>query len=203
MRVVVLGASGRTGRLALEALTHAGHTAVAFGRSMPPDWAGAAILGQPQDAGALAPLVRDADAVFSCLGSSPFRAVCLPATRAVLAQRRPGLRYVVVGGSAVTLPRDAKSGMDKAMAVLMRMMGGQMLQERQAEYAALAQSDAAFTFLRPPRLTNAAPTGRWTLTFDRPASGHMARADLAAAMVAVLGRDDLVRTAPFIADTPR
>jgi putative NADH-flavin reductase len=202
MRVLVLGASGRTGRLVLEALTRAGHGAVAFGRSGPEAWTGETVIGLPSDPAALALALRDADAVLGCLGSSPFRAVCLPATQAILAQGRSGLRYVLVGGAAVDVPGDRKSLGDKALRLVMRVIGGQMLPERQAEYAALAASNLRFTFLRPPQLTNGPASGRWRFSFDRPAGGQISRADLAEAMVAALADDDLACKAPFVAEGP-
>jgi uncharacterized protein YbjT (DUF2867 family) len=200
MRVLVLGASGRTGRLVLEALTREGHGAVAFGRSAPAGWAGESVIGLPSDPDALASALHDADAVLGCLGSTPFHAVCLPATRTILAQGRAGLRYVLVGGAAVDVPGDRKSLGDKALRLVMRVMGGQMLPERQAEYAVLAASNLPFTFLRPPQLTDGPATGRWRFTFDRPAGGHISRADLAEAMVAALADDGLIRKAPFVAE---
>jgi hypothetical protein len=74
-----------------------------------------------------------------------------------------------------------------------------MLADRQREWQMLEASPLPFVFLRPPRLTNAAPAGGWTFTLDRPARADIARADLAAAAVEALDRPDLTRRAPFVA----
>jgi nucleoside-diphosphate-sugar epimerase len=203
MRVVVMGGTGRTGRHLLPLLRAAGHEVTLFGRRAPDGWDGRFVQGDVDDAVALAPALEGADAVLSCLASGRGEAVCLPATQAVLRAGRPDLRHIVVGGAAVDAPGDAKGAGDRVAGLMMRLFAGRMLAERQAEYAALAGSGRPFTFLRPPQLGDRAATGHWTLTHDRPASIRIERADLAAAMVAVLGRPDLVGRAPFVAGVKR
>jgi putative NADH-flavin reductase len=200
MRVVLLGASGRTGAEALERLVSAGHEVTSLGRTAPARPGARHVAGDVADPAAMARAVAGHDAVISCLASSNAQPVCSRATAAVIAAAagRP-LRYVVVGGAGVDVPGDAKGLPDRLVGLAMRVLVGRMLADRQAEHDALAASGLAYTFLRPPRLTQGPATGRWRFTFDRPAGMQIARADLAGALVEALGRADLERRSPFVA----
>ncbi len=199
MRVLLLGASGLTGGEALESLVRAGHDVTSLGRSVPKHPGGRHIAGDVTDPATVARAVADHDAVLSCLASTNAQPVCSRASAAVVAAAAGrALRYVVVGGAGVDVPGDRKGVPDRLVGLLMRVAVGRMLADRQAEYEALAASGLAYTFLRPPRLTQAPGTGRWRFTFDRPAAMQIARPDLAGAMVEALERPDLERRAPFV-----
>lgn len=202
MRVLLLGASGRTGAEALESLGRAGHEVTSLGRTAPKRAGARHVSEDVTDPAAVAQAVADHDAVLSCLASTNAQPLCSRATAAVIAAAagRP-LRYVVVGGAGVDAPGDRKGVPDKLVGLVMRVAVGRMLADRQAEFEALAASGLAYTFMRPPRLTQAPGTGRWRFTFDRPAAMQIARADLAGAMVEALERPDLERRAPFVAGT--
>lgn len=203
MKVVVFGGTGRTGQHVLTELARAGHDITLYGRRAPQGWVGKAITGQLDDRRAVAHALQGADAVVCALGSSRTGAVCLPASRSVIAARIPGLRYITVAGAAVDVPGDAKAMVDRIIGGIFRVLMRKMLAERQAEYQDLAASDLDFTMLRPPMLTDGPATGNWVLSSDTPVSKRIARADVAQAMVAALERKDLIRTAPFIAAAKR
>lgn len=196
MHILLLGSTGRTGAHVLRAAKAAGHRVTAHGRRPAPG-ADAQVGGAWTDP-ALAEAVRGADAVLSCLASSNKEGVCSAAAEAVL-RADPEVRFVTVAGAGVDRPDDRKGAGDKAIGVVMRLVARGMLADRQREVDMLAASRARWTALRPPRLTAAEGTGRWAFTFDRPASTSIPRADLAAAMLEALGRDDMVGRAPFVA----
>lgn len=197
-RLVILGATGRTGQEVVRAAKAAGHQVWGHGRRAVE---GAdRSLGGPFDGAELAESVAEADAVLSCLASTNSDPVCSTATRAVLAvARATPLRVLTIAGAGVDRPEDRKGVGDKAIGLIMRLTVGRMLADRQAETETLLASEARATVLRPPRLTSGAPTGRWTWSFDRPARSSIDRADLARAMLEALGREDLVGRAPFVA----
>lgn len=199
MRVVLFGATGRTGRLVLARLAAAGHDVVPYGRRVPEGWAGAAVTGAVDDRAAVAAVIAGADAAVSCLGSTPKVRACLPATAGVIAAAPAGFRHVVIGGAAVDAPGDAKGLPDRLVSALARLVAGPMIAERQAELDALRASGLGWTFLRPPQLKDGPGTGRFRLTFDKPAAISIDRADLAAAVVAVLGDPAMAGRAPFVA----
>ena len=197
MTIVVFGASGRTGRWIAEGLARAGHAVTAAGRRDP---------GLPgirfhqtdlHDAQAVQAAVQGADAVLSALASGKGNPACSTLARAVAGM--DGLRFVTIAGAGVDAPGDAKGLGDKAIGWIMRRIVPDTLADRQAELAILQASRLRWTMLRPPRLTNKAATGRWHLSHDRPASTQIARADLAAAVIAVAGDDTWAGRAPFVA----
>lgn len=202
MRIMVMGASGRTGQHLARVLADQGHEVVSFGRRAPAGWGGAHLTGAVDDPAAVARALDGADAAVSCLASGRRDAVCLPATRAVIAAAPVGFRYLVVAGAAVDVPGDAKGMADRIVGGIFRLVAGRMLAERQQEYEALAASNLRFTMLRPPRLTDGPGTGRWQVSHDRPRAMQIDRIDLASALAEALGREDLIRRAPFVAMAP-
>ena len=194
MRVLVLGATGRTGAEVVARARAGGHHVVAYGRRAA-EGADERVVGGFDDP-AFAEAVRGADAVLSCLASSNSDGVCSRAAAAALGAD-PGVRYLTVAGAGVDRPGDVKGVGDKAIGLVMRMVVGRMLADRQREVDMLAASGARWTALRPPRLTEGRATGRWALTHDRPAATWIDRADLAGAMLACLADEATVGTAPF------
>ena len=195
MRLLVLGATGRTGRAVVERAKANGHHAVSYGRRIA-DGAAESVVGTFEDE-AFAASVRDADAILSCLASSNSDGVCSRAATAVL-RADPTARYLTVAGAGVDRPDDRKGLPDKAIGLVMRVVVGRMLADRQREVGMLGASQARWTALRPPRLTEGKATGGWTFSFDRPAASWIDRADLAGAMLEALERDDMVGRAPFV-----
>ena len=195
MKLLILGATGRTGRAVVERARGEGHRVTAFGRR-PAGAADESLVGAFGDE-AFTDAVRGADAVLSCLASSNSDGVCSRAATAVLAAD-PTARFLTVAGAGVDRPTDEKGVPDKAIGLVMRLVVGRMLADRQREVDMLAESQARWTALRPPRLTEGRPTGAWTFTHDRPAATWIDRADLAGAMLEALTRDDLVGRAPFV-----
>lgn len=149
----------------------------------------------------LRPVLAGVDGIIAALASSNTDAVCSAATAALVAASDwRSLRYVTIGGAAVDAPGDAKGLPDRFIGGIMRLVVGRMLADRQRELGLLRDSHLRWTMLRPPRLTQAAGTGQWRLTHDRPAGTDIARADLAAAAIAVLFDDSVIGKAPFVAE---
>ena len=199
MHILLLGATGRTGRRILMAAKAAGHRVTAHGRR-PASGADRQIGGAWTDP-ALADAVREADATVSCLASSNREGICSAAAEAVL-RAHPEARFLTVAGAGVDRPEDRKGLGDKAIGLVMRLTVGGMLADRQKEVDMLAASRARWTALRPLRLTEGKARGRWTFSFDRPAATWIDREDLAGAVLEAIDRDDMVGQAPFVSAAP-
>jgi putative NADH-flavin reductase len=198
MKVLVLGASGRTGRLALDALARRGHTPVAFVRRAVEGFEGPVVHGSPADVSALRPALEGVDAVFGCLGYAGSAQICLPTTLALISLAPTGLRYIVIGGAAVDAPGDQKGLADRIVSGVARLVAGKMVAERQQELDVLQASSLAYTFLRPPQLVDRPSLGAYQFSTDTPAHFRIARQDLAMAMVDTLESRQLERSAPFV-----
>jgi putative NADH-flavin reductase len=195
MQLLILGATGRTGRAVVKRAKAAGHHVTAFGRR-PAEQADTSLTGAFGD-DTFAEAVHNSDAVLSCLASSNSDAVCSRAAEAVQATD-PQMRFLTVAGAGVDRPSDAKGIGDKLVGAVMRVVVGKMLADRQREIDMLAASEMRWTALRPPRLTEGRSTGIWRFDHDRPHATWIDREDLAGAMLEALGCDDMIGTAPFV-----
>ena len=198
MRVLLLGATGRTGRRVLARLEDAGHDVVTYGRR--PGGGARSLTGAIDDAGALGRGLEGAEAAISCLASGNRDPVCSAATRALIEAAARPLRYVVVSGASVAVPGDVRGPTDRAAGALMGLFLGGMLADRARELDRLRASPLAWTALRPPRLTDGRARGAWRFDEGRPHRMKITREDLAGAVVEALTREDLTRRAPFVSE---
>ncbi len=204
MRIAVLGATGRTGRLVVAKLLGRGHEVVAVVRDAARAPAGTDVaVGDVRDGQVLVRALAGAGAVVSALGprrdETHLHATLAPAL--VAAMQGAGVRRLVgVSGAGVDAPGDRKRTRDKVISTAMATFGGAMVGDKAAELQTLAASDLEWTLVRPPRLTDAPATG----AVDHDAhvstrSTSMSRADLAVFVADVLDHGWYVRQAPFAA----
>ena len=157
MDVAVFGASGRTGRLIVAELARRGHSPVAVARRAVevPGAAATRVL----DLGDVEAIRQAAGtAAISALASSRGNRACSTLARALAPCA--GLRLVTVAGAAVDAPGDVKPWAERRFGALLARLVGEMILDRQREFAILTLAEARWTMLRPPRLTNGAATGR-------------------------------------------
>jgi uncharacterized protein YbjT (DUF2867 family) len=222
MKLTVFAATGGIGHHLVDQALAAGHdvTAVARNpRSLPgrarivtvPDLAAA-------DPAALEPAVAGADAVLSGLGprSRSEAGVASRGTRAIVqAMRATGVRRIVVVSAApvATVPspgrphpprHDPGDGfVTRHLATpLVRAVLGDVYADLALMEDVLRDSDLDWTVVRPPRLTDRPPTGRY-----RTASGRnlrrglfVARADVAHLMLRVLDQPATIGQAIGVAN---
>jgi len=196
MKLVVFGATGRTGRAVVEQALAEGHQVRTLARS--PERAvlpeGVEILrGDVRDADVVSDIVNGAEAVVSCLGarlSQTFGAEGRVNTygmpNIVAAMRKRGARRIIAmssygaGDSLSRLGVMARFGMSTVMRGVIADMNS--LEET------LQASDLDWTVVRPVNLRDGPPAGN--LVVDRPgaigASDWVRRADVAAFMLASL-----------------
>lgn len=195
MKLSVLGATGATGEQIVRHGLAAGHEVTAVVRRpeavrVADPWL-RVITGDVLQPASLAPGIAGAGAVLSALGSRTMRrpaTVYSAGTAAVLdAMREAGVRRFVGITAAPVGSRAQQSPLDRYLVhpLLWRAFGPVYADMRRME-ALVAASDRDWTVFRPPRLTNAAATGRYRLAVDAPLprAWTISRADLAAAMVA-------------------
>lgn len=196
MKVLVFGGTGRTGRLIVKRLVENGHAVTVTGRRDPQI---AGVTFHKVDlfgADAVRATAEGMEAAISALASGRNNPVCSAVAMALSDMKR--LRFVTIGGSGVDAPGDAKGPMDRFGGWLMRRLVPHILLDRQAELDVLQTSRLRWTMLRPPVLNNRPVSGTYKITFDRPASKAISRADLAQAAVDALKDDALIKQAPFV-----
>ena len=214
MRIAVIGATGRTGRLVLAELVSRHHQVTALTRDAAAftevldelGVASAAVIaveGDSRDPVALRALVDGAEAVISALGPRGRESTVQSDTACALVPvlHDAGIRrFVGVSGAGLDAPADDKSRSARVISRLMRTFGGAVVADKAAELDILAASSLDWTLLRPPRLTDGPATGTVEIHAHRSTrSTSMSRADLASTLVDVVEDSSYVHQLPFVA----
>jgi putative NADH-flavin reductase len=202
MKLAILGASGRTGRLIVEQALARGDEVRALVRS--PAKLGLShprlefVQGDATDADAVRRLVQGCDAVVSALGPvGRGTDICSVAARNVIAAGTP--RYVAISGAGIDVPGDKKDLGGRIGSFFVRTLLPAAFRDKVREHALLEQSTLAWTLVRAPRLMDKPGTGQPRVSLERSPGNSVSRAALAGFVLRCLEDDSLVRKAPFIA----
>jgi uncharacterized protein YbjT (DUF2867 family) len=207
MKVVVLGATGATGRLIVGKAVAKGHEVVALVRSREKaaDLAGAELVeGDARDPVALTRAIAGCDAVISSLGTamSPFREVTLlsTATRAlvgVMAEQNVRRLVCITGLGAGDSRGHGGFFFDW---VFLPLMLRKDYQDKNRQEDAIRASTLDWTIVRPTVLNGKPARGGIKALTDLSGvhGGTIARADIAEFVVEQLATDAWLRKAPLI-----
>jgi putative NADH-flavin reductase len=201
MNLVVLGATGRTGRLVVEEALAAGHAVTALVRS--PEKLTTTnsnlrvVMGQATEPSAVAGAIEGADAVISTLGGKG--SVITDSTRAIVAAAHTtGVRRVVVL-STFAAERDR---LDTATRLLTGIGMGATLRDKSAGEEILRRSDLDWTIIYASLLSDGPASGSVVVLPDgakRGLSQKISRADLAVWIVEAATGHEYSRRAVGIA----
>lgn len=209
MKLLILGATGRTGRSLLEQALAAGHEVTALARDparLTVQHARLRVLpGDVQDREAVAAAIAGQDAVVSALGPTRER----PSGKEMLTtgagnilagmQRHDVRRLVYLTGAGVPDPRDEPPGLPaRVMVSLLKLMAGDVLRDSEQAVRQIRESDRDWTILRAPRLGDGPAQGAYRIGYHRPGFQPIARADVAAALLKQVTDDAYRRQAPVI-----
>lgn len=211
MRLVVVGATGRTGTLLVEQALRRGHRVHALARNPAvlqlrhPDLA-VSRVDVTKGAG-LDSAVAGCDAVLSALGVGTSREKTNLYSAGIAnlldAMKAGGTSRIVVISAAPAGPRREQSGLERriVMPILDRFFGATYEDMRRME-AALAASGADWTSLRPPRLIDRPPTGVYRISTSGPLprARSLRYADLATAMLDTAENGLASRAAAYVAN---
>jgi uncharacterized protein YbjT (DUF2867 family) len=185
MNLLVLGATGRTGRLVVEQALAAGHAVTALVRS--PEKLTMrnsnlrVVTGEATDPLAVSRALQGADAVISTLGGNG--SVIADSTQAIVKAARPaGVSRVVVLSSWL-VERDR---MDAVTRLLTGIAMGPVIRDHTAGEQALRRSDLEWTIVYPSMLTDGPADGSVAILRERAKRRvwqKISRADVAAWMV--------------------
>ncbi len=198
MKLIIFGATGGTGTRLTERALAAGYDVTAVVR----DPARLAVPAHPLlrvavadvlDPDSIVPVVAGSDAVITAVGprgTGP-TTVIQDSARAIIAalQKSGGRRLVLLSGSIA-----ADDGESPALRYLIKPLARatflrHVCADMRAGEAEVRASGLDWTIVRPPRLTDKPPTGRYRTAIDRnvPRALRVSRADLAAYLLAVVG----------------
>jgi putative NADH-flavin reductase len=197
VRLVVLGATGPTGRLIVSQGLEQGHHVTALARhpeAMNGTHSHLRVLGfDVLDPDAeLGTMIGDADAVLSALGSRGHRPTTVYSAGAqeiAKAMEHVGVRrFLCISSDGI----DVAPGLPWAQRVVMSQIIQRLYRHEYADMVRmegfLASSALDWTVVRAPRLIDGAPTGRIRVSLGEPIldGGSLRRADLAQFMIAAV-----------------
>ncbi|MEO6014225.1 MAG: NAD(P)H-binding protein [Devosia sp.] len=201
MKLAVLGATGRTGRLVVKAARARGHAVTALTRGRPgPDqstlkW----VRGDISSPRALRELVDGQDAVVSLLGPTKTASdVCSTATATLI-----GLgvsRLIVVSGAGTDAPGDQKDFIGRAVSYAVRKLSPSVFIDKQRELDLLVASKINWTAVRPPRLTDGKSGRPLRVGLVRSPGTKIERMTLAQFCVDIAEGNQFIQQAPFVAN---
>lgn len=207
MKVLVLGATGGTGRLIVHDALEKGHSVVALVRSKAgaSDLPGADIIeGDARDEGALMRALNDCDAVISSLGTgiSLFNEVSLltEATHVLLpAMARSGVRRLVCI-SALGVGDSHGHGGFVFDRLFQPLLLRHAYKDKGRQEAAIRASALDWVIVRPGRLTNDLARGNVRAIVDLAGvnGGKVARADVARFVVEQLATNTWLKQTPLL-----
>ena len=207
MKILVLGATGATGRLIVAKAIAEGHNVVALVRSKAKtgDLAGAELIeGDARDAAALTTAIAGCDAVVSSLGTamSPFREVTLlsTATRALVGvmEQQNIRRLVCITGLGAGDSRGHGSFFFDRL--LLPLMLRKVYEDKNRQEDAIRASTLDWTIVRPMVLNDRPARGGIKALTDLSGvhGGTIARADVADFVVQQLIADTWLHKSPLI-----
>lgn len=198
MRIVVFGASGRTGRLVVAQAVERHHEVVAFVRDASKQWFPDAVKirqGELRDVGSVERTLTGADAVVSALGpiAKVTETEISDSMRTIVdAMQRLGPRRLVIAANATVFTDDEVTGTFANVAA-----------EHRRDAAILRASGLDWTVVAVPLLSDDPATGSFVAVVDGKGPGtSIARGDLAAALLDALGQDGWIRHVVGVTDPP-
>jgi putative NADH-flavin reductase len=211
MKIAVIGANGRTGRIVVEDAVARGHQVIAVARtdqvSAPHDDNLTNARADVHDPDALNQALVGADAVISALGVGTSRArtdvYSTGVSNTLRAMESNGAAKLTVISAVPAGPWAEQPMLHRriALPILQRIFGATYDDMRRMETILQRTTDVDWISLRPPRLVNKPPKGAYRLD-TRPLAKARAitYGDLAAALLDSLTRQDLYRHAAYVAN---
>ena len=207
MRIVIFGATGKTGHHLVAQALSAGHEVRAFVRDasrLPMRHERLRIVeGDVLDATWVEQAVSNTDAVLSALGHTKTSANGVQTVgmeNIVGAMKKNGVsRLVSLTGAGVRDEKDSPKLVDRVFGLLLKLLQPAVLEDAERHAEVIKASDLDWVIMRVPRLTDGPKTGEYRVGYVGKNSGtKISRADVADFMLRQLIDDEYLRQQPMI-----
>jgi len=201
MKLAIFGATGSTGRLAVQQALAVGYEVVALARTLSKltiqDSKLHVIEGNAEDKDVVKSVVAGADAVISLL--APNR---LAINHILAAMKQHNVRrLVVVTGAGVPQPGDKPTVVNNFISALIKLISRRVYEEGVAYVAAVQASDRDWTVIRAPRLVDKPATGQFYVgSVGKEMGLTLSRADLADFVLREVNGNGHVHSAPVVSN---
>ena len=203
MRIIIFGASGRTGILTIFQALEKGHTVTAYTRQASKITIQhkniTIIEGDMKDFKKIRQAVEGQDVVISALGVDKRgnTTILSDATSMILkAMEECGVKRFICMSSAGILGDDAGILFGK---IFMPLFLRGVFKDKKRQMNLIRESNVDWVIIRPSGLTDAPKTGKYRITGHRPASRSIPRADVADFMLKLASDRTYDRQMPAIA----
>ena len=209
MKLVVFGASGRTGRHVVELALEEGHTVTAFVRDpQKVTWNRPGLelhAGDVRDFADVKAAVEGADAVISTLGpsnNSEERVITRGTQNIVGAMQEHSVNRLVAScGAGVGFPQDDPNLFNKLMGFLVRKLSTNVYEDMKGTAEVIRTSDLGWTIVRVPMLIDGPPKEEIRVGYvGRGTGARITRQDMARFMLEQIDRDEYLQDAPVISN---
>lgn len=208
MKLLVLGATGKTGREVVTRALAAGHTVTAFVRNpakLPTRDHLIAFVGNAEDSAQVRAAATGQDAVISALGHTSITtsSALTNATRGAIEALPAGVKFISLTGYGVPDPHDPKPSLaGRLLTGVIKLAPGELFEDGARHVELLRKSNLSWTVLRAAVLTPGKATNKTELGyFKLSPKDTISHADVAAAMVACLTDNTWTRQSPMIRRT--
>lgn len=209
-KLVIFGASGRTGKPLVEQALAAGHEVIAFVRDaskLPLQHEKLTLcVGDVMNAGDVErAIASDVDAVLSAIGhakGSPKDMQTVGTRNMIAAMEQRGVRRIVsLTGAGVADPNDRPKLIDHIIKFMLRTLSGDVLEDAVNHAEVLRASDRDWIIVRGPMLTEGPHTGSYRVGWvGVNTSPRISRADVADFMLTQVDDDTYLRQMPMVSD---
>ena len=207
MKIIIFGATGRTGLPLMTQALAAGHEVTAFVRNPNKIQIGHAKLrivrGDLDDAVGIEAAIAGQDAVLSALGPIPAGrkdVMGVAFTNIIAAMQKTGVkRLISLTGAGVTQPGDEPKLINKFISLMLNLISKDTIIDSSEHARLVRDSNLDWTIVRVPMLTDAARGGNVRVGMVGINDGmRIARSDVAAFMLKVLEDRSHIHAAPVI-----
>lgn len=209
MKMIIFGATGKTGQHLVSQALDQGYEVIAFARTpsrlniQHPHLT--SLQGDIQDAAKVAEAIAGVDAVISVLGPMPNQiefAVSKGMQNILTAMQKQGVRRLIISaGAGVRDPQDKPKLIDHVFGFLLHLLSRHAVEDMTRVVGLVRASDRDWTVVRVPRLTDAPATGKIRIGYLGPDVGvQLSRADMAAFMLQQVNDKAYLRKAPVISN---
>ena len=204
MKVVIFGASGKTGHHLIRVALSRRHKVAAFVRDpsrLLIDYSRLRIFkGDVKDAAAVEDAVRGQDAVVCALGvriKAPSNVLSEGTWNIVRAMKSHGVRRLVCLSSAGVLGDDAGFILRR---IQIPLLYRHIFEDKRRQLEIIQNSSLDWIVIRSPSLTSAPLTGKYEISMDRPVNRTITRIDLAIFMINQLKNKEFVHKMPAVSN---
>jgi putative NADH-flavin reductase len=207
MRIAVIAANGRLGKIFVELALQAGHSVRAGVRgrhNLSPHPHLEVVICDATQLTNLRMLFRDSEVVVSAIGhvknSTPDVQTIATKTALAVMEELDIRRFVDVTGTGVRFPGDTITMVDRILNLAVLIADSGRVKDGRRHQELLKSSDLDWTTIRVLKLQNVAKRP-YALTLHGPTKWYICRQEVAEAMLEVIQNHSYIRQAPIISKT--